>query len=871
MGLNRLDGSARVTLAALLHDLGKLAERARVPELCQNRERLARQEQLVCPEAWVNGKPSGRSTHKHAAWTGLAFDFLERQGLLPDSIGKETWPFAQGEVDDSMANAAAMHHRPSTFLQWIVATADRIASGFERRAFDDYNQSEDHNHYSARLRVPFESVRLDEASRTWTQAYPLDALSAGALFPRAIKDVEARSNEAAQGEYLRLWEALVDGLRKIPALHRSSLSLWIDHFESLWLSVAQAIPSATAFGTLPDVSLYDHSRTAACLATALWRYHADQGHEETECVKGLSRREGAHGWQESKFLLIQGDFFGIQDFVFAEGAQTQRHGAKILRGRSFSVSLLCELACLRLLEALELPGSSQILNAAGKFLVVAPNTQEVREALDVVRREIEEWFLAKTYGKAGIGLAWCEASPEDFVPSRFRSLLQSLFASLEESKLQRFALTVTSHGAVFEAYLDAFVHDRPCAYTGLLPGEATNREGLSVSRLALDQVRMGEQLVKSERILVTQGIRLPGSLELDYFGYSVGFAPSEEASGKYGPWASEGVLRRCWDVSLPKSVQDPLWNGYARRWVAGHVPRWEGAIPEEWEQGKYKGCEEKGEFGEIKTFEHLACESRTLPAEGGSWRGQRALGILKGDVDNLGTIFQKGMQNPTFARWAGLSRQLHFFFAVHLPALCREDARFHDIYTVFAGGDDFFLVGPWKAILELAGKLRQDFAKFIVHPGISFSCGIAMGKPGMPLRQLAGLAEDALEQAKAFPGKNAVTAFGRTVPWADYLALLHEAEEMKERFAGFSTGFVYDLLQISDMADRHSKDGQPEDGLWASRLAYRAQRALPKREQTDQLQELLEHLIHSPDTGIRRFKGDYRIALSTHLYQQRDA
>ena len=40
-----------------------------------------------------------------------------------------------------MANAAAGHHKPGSFLQWIVATADRAASGFEHKKFDEYNES----------------------------------------------------------------------------------------------------------------------------------------------------------------------------------------------------------------------------------------------------------------------------------------------------------------------------------------------------------------------------------------------------------------------------------------------------------------------------------------------------------------------------------------------------------------------------------------------------------------------------------------------------------------------------------------------------------------------------------------------------------
>lgn len=41
--------------------------------------------------------------------------------------------------------------------------------------------------------------------------------------------------------------------------------------------------------------------------------------------------------------LIGGDFYGIQNFIFSDSGEAGKHRSKILRGRSFAVSLLCEL------------------------------------------------------------------------------------------------------------------------------------------------------------------------------------------------------------------------------------------------------------------------------------------------------------------------------------------------------------------------------------------------------------------------------------------------------------------------------------------------------------------------------------------------
>ena len=54
----------------------------------------------------------------------------------------------------------------------------------------------------------------------------------------------------------------------------------------------------------------------------------------------------------------------------------------------------------------------------------------------------------------------------------------------------------------------------------------------------------------------------------------------------------------------------------------------------------------------------IACDDRKVN-EDHEWAGIRALTTLKGDVDNLGAIFERGLARPTFAKIAALSRQMN--------------------------------------------------------------------------------------------------------------------------------------------------------------------------------------------------------------------
>ncbi|HRF74089.1 MAG TPA: type III-A CRISPR-associated protein Cas10/Csm1, partial [Accumulibacter sp.] len=446
--MNLLEQSARVALAAFMHDIGKLAERAGI----DHEGRLDAHRTLYCPWHQIGADArNGYHSHIHAAYTGLAWDALEATGHFPD-LRHDAPPFSTSNDDnatDSAVNAASAHHRPDTFLQWIVATADRVASGFERDKFEsEYNnQKERENHYRARLLTLFEQIGhgpIKEGELEWR--YALRPLAPANIFPQRAAECTPRSDEAARAEYLALWEALLVGIRQIPKAHVHALTLWLDHFDSLWLTMTHAIPSATAFGTKPEVSLYDHSKATAALATALWRWHHEQGIEDVRAVR--------EGWGEDKILLVQGDFFGIQDFIFAEGGATQKHAHKLLRGRSFQVSLLAECAALKLLEALELPPTAQIINAAGKFLIVAPNTAGVHYAITRCRQELNDWCLAHTYGEIGVGLASTPASCNDFTAGRFGELTKRLFAALDVAKHQRFDLCADNATSIFDGFLD---------------------------------------------------------------------------------------------------------------------------------------------------------------------------------------------------------------------------------------------------------------------------------------------------------------------------------------------------------------------------------------------------------------------------------
>lgn len=869
-----LQASSRMALAGMLHDLGKFTERAKIT-IPAEKEHI--HQQLYCPLRQAGD--SQWHTHKHAAYTALGVDLIEQHA--PKLVGENMFPFASWksiDSDDSLINAAAGHHKPNSYLQWIIATADRVASGFEREEFEQYNKSEDKNHYQSRQLTLFEQINLHVKNQQDLQyRYALKPLSPQTLFPIAAKGYEPEDNTQAQQEYHQLWDNFCAGLTKIPESHKQQLPLWLDHFDSLWQTYTHSIPSATAFGIKPDVSLYDHSKAVTALAVALWRYDYETEIDPHHAIKQMRSRAD---WDDAKLLLIQSDFFGIQNFIFAQGGDSNKQAAKLLRGRSFYVSLISECAALAILDELALPSTSQIINAAGKFLIVAPNTEATKTKLSALKHRFNQWFLEQSYGESGLGIAWEAASCNDFVntrkDSRFQGLMEKLHKGLERAKYQHFDLcSSTASPAVFADYLDSLDNQQGICKVNDKAPAATK----GYSELANDQINIGQFLVKNKRLIISrQALTGLKQLQIPLFGYTVHFTAEEDKSGKFGAEVKNNNIRRVFDFSPAKQeINATLWNGYARRNISGYVARFtktDHDTPE-----KYRHCDKDDNvLDSVKPLDYIACEDKWFDAQKNSWIGISALGILKGDIDDLGAIFQTGLKQPTFAKMAALSRQVNNFFSVYLPWLCQT--KYPDSYIVFAGGDDFFLIGPWQQQIELATTLRDEFKRYVAHNAqIHFSVGLSITKAGLPIHQIAQMSEHALEQAKAYQPKNdnetrknAICCFNQTVSWAQFASLWTSKQRLQQLSVDYqlSTAYLYGLLSLTQMAGDNSK---PENALWRSKFYYRTQRMVMMDRKLDpqQKQQLAKQLIMDiGEQGIQQFKAHYLIPLQAYLYKNRD-
>lgn len=245
------------------------------------------------------------------------------------------------------------------------------------------------------------------------------------------------------------------------------------------------------------------------------------------------------------------------------------------------------------------------------------------------------------------------------------------------------------------------------------------------------------------------------------------------------------------------------------------------------------------EIGEPKTFAHIGVQAKIKLEGTAKITGTEAIGVLKADVDNLGMLIGCGLPDErfSFSRLATVSRQLDGFFSIYLPQMLASSDDFRDVYTVFAGGDDLFLIGPWNRMAALATYLKERFAEYVCqNDSMTFSAGISIHKSGVPVDKLAFSAETALAQSKDAKGKNSLTMFGQTVNWADFIALLENKQRIQYWISEnlISSGMLYRFNELVELAgrekialERGDVDLQDLDAMkWRSMFGYTVQRNL---------------------------------------------
>lgn len=777
--MNEHEEITLAALAGLLHDVGKFAQRADAPL-----------REIADAEARRDVK------YEHAL-AGYSFVQDFAGALSPEAR--------------RLLSGVAYHHAPKSDADQRIRLADWLAAG-ERDELDGAQDDQ---------RVPYlRSIfsRLQGFDEQWY--LPLERLrfEHAALFPRQNNPVGWK--ESYRAEYFKLWQRFEKECESLKTI--SDPDIYLETLYQRMLEFTWCIPSAY-YRSVPDVSLYDHSRMTAALAACL----------------AADKRDGAWcrnvGEKDEVALLIAGDISGVQNFIYTLASSG---AAKTLRGRSFYLQLLTEVIADFMLRQLDLPPTNLIYAGGGNFYLLVGIHQ--RETLENLGLEVTKRLIEAHGGALHLTLAHVPLTQGDFQRARFADAWRRLHeAALLPAKHR--PLTALDAEELFELVgkpLGAGGDtDHTCSICG---AEQQKGEQFEADESGAEEVRKCELCQSFEKL----GSALARATHLIWLKALIPEQPSAVHSWQGGlenfgarvavinvtrPLDKHNALPNLENVSLARISKvgtETHADQESRLYqTLGHIPSMQVTRPLAQMVPQ-----------DVPDFNTLARNSR----------GTERWGVLRMDVDNLGRLFQHGFEHDqenilTLSRLASFSLSLRLFFEGWLPNLAAPQAEGEpdlreNLYLQYAGGDDLFLVGSWDALPLFAARVRQSFGDFTCkNPGVTLSGGISLATEKYPLYQAAREAKVAEDEAKGLrETKNALTFLGQAVPWEHFALVRQQAYELTEwcERRNAPKALIQTLIEIASAYERDRTSRKPHFGRWMWISFYQLTRAAARAKDT---------------------------------------
>lgn len=485
--------------------------------------------------------------------------------------------------------------------------------------------------------------------------------------------------------------------------------------------------------------------------------------------------------------IIKAEINGIQEFIFnikSKGA------AKALKARSFLIDAICNLMEDIYTDAF--PGSKKIFTGGGNVYIEVTDSEWDEERFQKITADVANDLIPYNLISSAVSLPYKELI-------NYGKLIKDVNSALNKRKLQ-FGNNLPR---IFEAEFDNLKEQK--VYTDF----STTYAGCSTYNI--------HECTDKNKKLITDKYITVCNKQLSLLKG----VPQKEKENRLLPL--------------------PIWNDNLLEKYKEYIK----------EKEKNSEEDEKASLGNIISFEYLAgfAQQRT---------GTDNIGILKLDIDNLGKLFQ-GLSDRE--KSMKLSGSIKDFFLKGIIELLNEkfgtyirlsdkkdeeqkglvegkekkimfykcnivfDNSYKDnIYTVYAGGDDCFIIGAWDAIPEFAialnnkfktfeEKLRKDFLPEIKNP-ITLSASIILVDSHYPVVRFAEIAEGDLREAKkairrnlidaaSMSMKNNISFMGHVFSWDEF----NEVVKVKNTFVemimkhGAPKAFVQRIIHSFESSD----------------------------------------------------------------------
>lgn len=668
---------------------------------------------------------------------------FEQRGKLNNSFNHQTLSSSFIKriwADEKLANIVRNHHEKDLeesiekgelknidkILAEIICEADNIAS-MERKPDRNITQQQP-------LESIFSKVDYDKELTLNNIYQPISEISYA-----KYKFVQDKLNSDELDEsYKKWWNSFEEEIKKVKIDEIETLIYVLKKY--LW-----CVPSSS-WRTRSDVSLFEHSRITAAIAISMFKYLMEK-YGKIENIKSadIQNRE------DKKYLLMLADITGIQKYIYNI---SHKGASKALKGRSFYLQqMLDNIAYWILDKQFELPITNLIYSSGGKFYIFAPNTEDIRNKIKLIQKELELKFLNEYDGDLGVIIGSIILSGEDLKYDEAKKIhlisekWDELNKIVEQNKKHKFAKN-WDYKLFTPTGIDGDVER--CAATGKeLAGKSKilSTNPITVQLVEDSPIKFKKYQVDGKifyQVLDNEEKETNDFISAEQF-------LSQQIGTKLKRRNNTVAI---YDIIAGYTVMDLNsfeildTNEFENKYNARVVRHF---LLNDTELKNLKGDTEKcfkfygGDWRMPDTYEDVIKNGDGIPR----------LGVLRLDVDNLGLIFKDGLgTKATFGRVVQLSSMLDFFFSHYLNKLkhfswdpkvgLSEDYKTFNykvrelIEIVYSGGDDVFIVGHWSLLPDIAIWINEEFKKFTSeNPNFSISAGISLFDDKYPIYKAA--------------------------------------------------------------------------------------------------------------------------------------
>lgn len=436
---------------------------------------------------------------------------------------------------------------------------------------------------------------------------------------------------------------------------------------------------------------------------------------------------------EDQFILIKGDFSGIQNFIY----KTKKEDAlKTLKARSFYLTLLQDLCSKYIIRNLDLNISNILYSGGGNFYIIASKAQI--EEFKEIRKELSKLLLNAHKGNLYLALSEVEFTLNDF--NNFEDIWKRAGDSIGKIKNKKWNEIGLEENfeKIFGPIDNGGRLNQTCGICNCISDKLDEEKRCPLCQSYVELI----ESVRNKKYYIEE--------EIDFDSIKDNYNDIKDVfkSLGYNIFFTESVCEK----NESKTIYSI--NDFSNDKVDGYI------------------------FKSIK----LITDSLDKIAQSDQLLGDNKIGVIKLDVDNLGSLF---INTKSIGQVVGLSRNISMFFegfvekAIennYIPKVCKEYLKTKNwkekITIIYAGGDDTFIVGRYDEVFEFAYVLRELFRIFVDCKDKTFSTGVGMFNSNFPIIKTAEITEEFLSNGKLTEGKDKICFLGEVFTWEQYLELI---------------------------------------------------------------------------------------------------